>query len=1000
VPVIASPLPPAGRWQEIDGLFAAALERPAGERDAFVEQASGGDAELAREVRALLESEGQAAAALGDSVTAYAAPLLAAFGAELPDDARGTIAAGSRLGAYLVLDEIGRGGMGAVYLAERADEQFRKRVAIKLVKRGMDTDEVLGRFRHERQILAALEHPNIARLYDGGVTDDGRPYLVMEYVEGQPITTYCDERRLGVDERLALFATVCQAVQYAHQNLVVHRDIKPSNILVADPGEVRLLDFGIAKLLSDDAAGAAPHTRPEARVLTPDYAAPEQLLGRPVTTASDVYSLGVVLYELLTGRRPYAVAGKGMLETERVVLEGEVERPSVAVVRRDERDGHALPAVVATARGATPDRLRRRLRGDLDTITLKALAKEPERRYQSAEQLLGDLRRHAQGLPVSARRDSAGYRAGKFVRRHRAGVLAAALVLVSLAGGLGAALSQAERAARERDRARTEADKARATIEFMTGLFEGADPDESQGDTMTVFELLDRGSVQLSHSLADQPAVRATVQNVLGSLRVKLGDYDRALPLLREALATRRTLYGEGHEEVARTRRDLAYLLTRKGEYDAADSLYQLVLASERKRVGDADSAVASLLIGRGFSRAYQGKYRDARPPLEEALQILAGLPGDHRKLTAHARYGLAILLAREGDFAGAAVLLRQVLAARRELYGDLHTEVLDALEGLGNVLYNQRQYDAAEPFLREALEKRRRLLGPDHLSVATTLNNLALIPSARGDYERADSMLRESLAITEKRVGRIHRDVGMTLNNIAWAAMEKGDLDAAEAQFREALAIMEQASGKESADAALVLGNLATVQRRKGAYGESERLYRAALATRLKVHGPESMQVAWRTWHLADMLREARRYDEAERLHRESLALRRRLQGAAGPDVAEGLYGLAGVVCDRRRYAEADSLFRAALDMYASLPGDQREWVAQTRAAFGACLVAQSRHAEAEPLLVDGYAQLARAAANRRLAAHVALGNLVTLYTALGRPDKAAEYRALLASR
>jgi serine/threonine-protein kinase len=992
--------PPPERWQEIDQLLAAALERPAAEREAFLAEASRGDPELRREVQALLQSSAEAEGMLGESATSFAAPLLTALRSDSGDDER-TRAAGERLGPYRILEEIGRGGMGAVYLADRADDEFEQRVAIKLVKRGMDTDEVLRRFRYERQILASLEHPNIARLYDGGVSDDGRPYLVMEYIEGRPITAYCDAHRLGTDARLGLFRTVCQAVQYAHQKLVVHRDIKPSNILVTEQGSVKLLDFGIAKLLGSEAQPAAPLTRTEVRLLTPEYASPEQFRGMPVTTASDVYALGVVLYELLTSRRPFDRTAMRALGAEQPALEREPERPSAIVARRVEEaagrapGGALTPDAIAEARGTTVDRLQRRLRGDLDTITLKALAPEPERRYHSVEQLLEDVRRHVQGLPVAARPATVAYRARKYVRRHRVGVamgVTFALLVATLA------LLHNARITRERDRAQLEADKARASIEFMVELFEGADPDEALGDTLTVFQLLERGATRMEHALARQPAVRATVQNVLGKLYVKLGDYQRALPLLEGALATRRALYGDEHEEIAQTHRDLADLLSRKGDYGAADSMFRRALASGRQRLGNEDPGVAAILNEWGNMLAYSGKYEEAEPLFQEALRILTKLAGDYRKEIAASKYGLATLRFRAGEHDQAEALFREVLATRRQLYGDLHNQVIDALEDLGNTLYEKAEYTAAERHLREALEKRRKLLGPDHPAVSTALNNLALVPSTLGDYERADSMLRESLSIVEKLVGREHRDFGMTLSNIGWLSLRKGDLETAEAQFREALGIMQRASGKESDDAGLLLGNLALVLQRKRAYGEAERLYREALAVRTKVHGAESMQVAWRKYALAELLREARRYGEAERLHGESLALRQKLQGEEGPDVARGLYGLARVLCDRRRHAESDSLFRMALTMYRKLQGEEDEWVAQTKATLGACLVAQTRYADAEPLLVDGYVRLAQGSADRWPVAREALGHLVTLYTAWGKPEKAAEYRKLLA--
>jgi eukaryotic-like serine/threonine-protein kinase len=979
--------PSPERWQEIDQVFAAALERSPDEREAFVVEASRGDTELCREVLALLQSGAEAEGMLGESATSFAAPLLTALRSDSGDDER-TRAAGERLGPYRILEEVGRGGMGAVYLADRADDEFEQRVAIKLVKRGMDTDEVLRRFRYERQILASLEHPNIARLYDGGVSDDGRPYLVMEYIEGRAMTAYCDAHRLGIDARLTLFRTACQAVQYAHQKLVVHRDIKPSNILVTEQGTVKLLDFGIAKLLGGEAQPTAPLTRTEVRLLTPEYASPEQFHGMPVTTASDVYALGVVLYELLTGRRPFDRSTMRAVNAEPPVLEREAERPSAIVARRDE-----AAAGMAEARGTTVDRLQRRLRGDLDTITLKALAPEPERRYHSVEQLLEDVRRHVQGLPVAARPATVVYRARKFARRHRVGVAMGAMFALLIATLV---LLHSARITRERNRAQLEADKARASVEFMVDLFEGADPDRALGDTLTVFELLERGATRMEHALVGQPAVRAAMQNVLGTLYAKLGDYQRALPLLESALATRRTVYGAEHEEITQAQRDLADLLSKKGDYGAADSMFRRALAAERKRSGNQGPNVAAVLNQWGQMLAYSGKYEAAEPLFQEALSILSQLRGDHRTEIAASKYGLATLRFRAGEHDQAEPLFREVLATRRQLYGDLHNQVIDALEDLGNTLYEKQDFAAAEPLLREALEKRRKLFGPDHPAVSNALNNLALVPSALGDYGRADSMLRASLSIVEKHVGREHRDYGLTLSNLGWVSLRKDDLETAEAQFREALGIMQRVSGKESDDAGLLLGNLALVLQRRKAYGQAEQLYREALAVRTKVHGAESMQVAWRKYALAELLREARRYGEAERLHRESLALRRKLQGHEGPDVARGLYGLAGVLCDQRRYAESDSLFRTALTMYRKLHGGEDEWVARTKASFGGCLVVQARYAEAEPLIVEGYARL-RGSADHRPAAREALGNLVILYTAWGKPERAAEYRRLL---
>jgi eukaryotic-like serine/threonine-protein kinase len=444
------------RWEEIKRLFEAASELPAEERSGYLDAACAADAALRAEVKNLLLADAEAGSFI--EAPAYEAATKP-MGAGEP---AGRDGAPQRIGAYRLLSELGRGGMGAVYLAERADDEYRRRVAIKLIRRGMDSDEILRRFRHERQILASLDHPHIARLLDGGTSADGLPYFVMEHIEGEPLTDYCDRRRLSVTARLQLFRDVCAAVHYAHQSLVVHRDLKPSNILVTNDGAVKLLDFGIAKLLfaSELTPLSLRQTAPGVRLMTPEYASPEQVRGETVTTASDIYALGVILYELLTGRRPYRLTRRSLHEVERIVCEQEPERPSTAISRVEaEVDGagelHALatPESVSLTREGSPERLRRRLRGDLDNIVLRALSKEPARRYGSAEQFSEDLRRHLTGLPVIARPDTFGYRSGKFIRRHKAGVAAAAAAALMLAGFGANQTAQSARLARERDRA-------------------------------------------------------------------------------------------------------------------------------------------------------------------------------------------------------------------------------------------------------------------------------------------------------------------------------------------------------------------------------------------------------------------------------------------------------------------------------------------------------------------------------------------------------------------
>jgi serine/threonine-protein kinase len=915
--IVRSSLTPPDRWRRIDGVFEAALERPASERDAFLWEASGGETELYREVKALLDSDAAAAAALGESITAYAAPLLSAVRAGLPADVQGILPAVGRLGPYRVLEEVGRGGMGAVYLAERADEQFRKRVAIKLVKRGMDTDEVLRRFRYERQILASLEHPNIARLYDGGVSDDGRPYLVMEYVDGQPLTAYCDGHRLGVEDRLALFQTVLRAVQYAHQNLVVHRDIKPSNVLVTDRGEVKLLDFGIAKLLDEAARGDASQTHTGARLLTPDYASPEQLQGRAVTTASDAYSLGVVLYELLTGQRPFGRAARPGVAAERSARELEAKPPSAVVMRVAEpavergesgagRDHAALEAVAA-ARGTTPHRLRRRLRGDLDTITLKALAAEPERRYASAAALFDDVDRHLRGLPVAARRDTTAYRAAKFVRRHRAGVLAASLVLLSLLGGLSAALWQGERAARERD-------VAQQVSTFLEGLFKAPDPfavDPERLDTLRIRDFLAQGALKVQRELRGQPAVEARMLTVLGEVYHSLGNYEQAQPLLEKALRLRQQLHGLEHADAAETQTKLGVLLRDRGDLAAAEPLLHAALATRRRLYGNAHADVGESLNESATLLRAQGQYGEAVRLHEEALASLRAAVGEKDLRVVLTLSELASTLGEMGDGERAERYARELVVLSRSMYGNSHPWVALALSNLSAQMQGKGDHDAAEKYARESLAIAEKTLGPEHPWVGEMLNILGLILYRQREFEQAERVYRRSLAIKRKHYDRPHPAVAAGMFNLTMLLRAKGDLDAAEALNRESLAMVRQIAGDDHSYVALHTGNLAITLQAKGECQE------------------------------------------------------------AVPHFQEAIAGI-------RRTLSSEHVRIPPLQSH-----------------MGACLTALGRYAEAEPVLLESYHALDRA--KKDVAMREALGRLVTLYTAWNKPEKAAEYRALL---
>jgi eukaryotic-like serine/threonine-protein kinase len=712
----------------------------------------------------------------------------------------------------------------------------------------MDSREVLRRFRHERQILAALEHPHIARLLDGGTTDDGLPYFVMEYVEGAPLDDYCDRHRLSTRERLKLFRDVCAAVHYAHQNLVVHRDLKPSNILVTAGGEVKLLDFGVAKLL-DAETGGRTQTLPEVRLMTPDYASPEQVRGEAITTASDVYSLGVVLYELLTGRRPYRVKSHSFDEIVRVVCEGEPERPSTAAARPAEtrgRDGATVPDAPQAGsrrRGGEAEKLRRQLAGDLDNIVLMALRKEPQRRYASAEQFSEDLRRHLAGLPVIAREDSFAYRAGKFVRRNRLAVSAAAAIAALLVAAVVVTLVQSARVARERDRAERERERAERVSAFLVDLFKVADPGESKGNTVTARELLDQGAERIAQELKDQPEAQATLMNTMGKAYHSLGLYDRAAALLEGALRTRRERLGGEHADVAESLHDLGLLLHDKGDYDRAEPLLRESLEVRRRLFGAEHAEVAASLNDLAVLLGSRRDYAAAEPLYREALEMRRRLLGGEHPDLAMNLNNLALLLQEKGDLDAAEPLQREALAMHRKLLGPDHPDLVPSLNNLALLLHRKRDYAGAEPLYREALELRRKLYGEEHPQVAFTTANLATLLADKGDHAAAEPLFRRSLGLRRKLLPAGHLHIGHSLLGLGRLLLERGEAAAAEQALGEAVAIFRAKLPPGNwmiADAESVLGGSLAARRR---YAEAEPLLAASYSVLRDARGDSNLR-------------------------------------------------------------------------------------------------------------------------------------------------------------
>ena len=884
----------AARWRLVDGVFAAALERPPGERAAFIDAACAGDLDLRREVERLLVADELAGTFLEPA--AGGPPEL---GAE-PEN--------HRLGPYRLLRRIGGGGMGAVWLARRDDEQYQRDVAIKILRSGLESTEAEHRFLAERQILARLEHPGIARLYDGGRTDDGRPFLVMELVDGLPLDEYCDRHELTIDGRLALFRKVCAAVQHAHQNLLVHRDLKPGNVLVTADGEPKLLDFGIAKRLAPESLDEAL-TRTGSRVMTPIYASPEQVKGEPITTASDVYSLGVVLYELLAGRSPYRAAGGLPHEVERAICEEEPERPSQAVLRPPRSAGDPTPEAIARARCSRPAALRRRLQGDLDTIVLMALRKEPERRYGSASQLADDLESHLRYLPVAARPDTLLYRTRKLLRRRRGAMAAAAAGALLVLGFVLGLVGQGRRLARERD-------KARWALSFLVDTFENADPYQTRGEQITAAEILAQGASRVERDLAGRPDAQAAVMDAIGQAHVGLGRIDDAVPLLERALELRRRSPGGDPLDLAASLEHLAHARYEQSEFEAAEALLREALALRRRADGDPlDLAKALNQLGVAIA---------TRTPTEEVEAL-------HRE---------ALDIARQAEGPRGPVVAESLLLA-------------------GRLARDHGDYEQAERLYREGLAIQRQVLPPRDPTAVRNQAELAAILLDAGKPREAEVLLRETSVVLRQLLGDDHPDLMSTINNIGMARLKQGDAAGAEAAYREALALPRPASAEADGMRAITLGNLALALQEQDRLDESIPILREAIDLRRESFGERHPLVAQAVLHLARTQRLRRRYAEARTLARQALAIVEEAEGPDHPHVAFPLRELAAIARAQGRPDEAEPHLRRALDLRRrELPPENPD-VARAELSLAGCLVELGRFQEAEPLLRKGRATL-----------------------------------------
>ena len=994
------------RWRRLREVLDGVFELPPGERQEFIDLACDGDRELQLELESLIRSHESAGTFLDLPAARLEAP------ADLREAAGEVATPPARIGGYQVLDTLGQGGMGTVYLATRADGAYRQQVAVKVLQGALVTAETVRRFRSERQILANLEHPAIAKLLDGGSTRDGRPFLVMEYVDGVPIDRFCRERALAVDKRLELFCKVCRTVHFAHQNLVVHRDLKPGNILIDERGEPKLLDFGIAKLLAPETfPQTLVPTAPGAMPMTPEYASPEQVNGDVITTASDVYTLGVLLYELLAGRRPYPLERRDPRQVAQAISRQPLKRPSTAARRSGKRQ------------------LGRRLKGDLDNIVIMALSEEPQRRYGSAEQLARDVERHLSGLPVRARGDSFLYRAGKFAGRHKLGVATALGVFGLLMSFLLALLVQRGKILDERDRAAEVSD-------FLVELFEIPDPHHARGEKVLASDLLRKGAREIGWQLEDRPAVQAELLHTMGRSYMGLGLFDEAETLLTSALDLRRRLYGTEHP-VASSLQTLGDLKTLQGDYARGEALLREALALHRRHRGEASEAVArslmrlarildhkgeleeserhfreAIAVGRGLALDEAlalaldhyshllirlSRYDEAEALLREAIGIYRGLYGEMHPESALGLAQLAALHEARGDYQEAEALFREAEAVQRQLFEGAHPHLASTLNNLADLLRHRGRYDEASELFATALEMRREIHGEEHPQVAWTLYSLAGVFKDLEDRQTAERLHREALEMRRQLLGDEHPDTAASFDAVAQLLSDQGETEQAEELYRQALEIRVRAFGEEHRAVAATLNNLADLAVSRHDHETAEELYRRALAISRRALGPEHPNVALGEYNLASLLHRAKKHEDAETHYLQALATARLALGERHVHVGLMITALGLLKNEIGEHDEAEPLARQALSIFAESLPEEHSWTTRAQGLLGASLLGQGRYGEAEPWLQGHYRrQLASRGAEDQATVR-AVEHLVALYEAWPDSAKAAKYRTLL---